>query len=53
MAEFMQKFDKNNDGKIELSEVRNCIVVEKKKPESAVSALDEVRLQMALKIADI
>lgn len=51
MTEFMQKFDKNNDGRIELSEVGNCIVP--KKIESVMNALDEVRLQMALKMVDI
>lgn len=50
MAEFMQKFDKNNDGRIELSEVRNCIVP---KIKSVANEPDKVRLQIVLKMADI
>lgn len=50
MKEFMQKFDKNKDGRIEMSEVRNCSLPE---IESVTSAVDEVRLQMAFKMVDL
>lgn len=46
----MQKFDKNNDGRIELSEVRNCIVQKWSLLPVNVTRSDK---ESPLKIADI